>query len=79
MRVELSTVVRGCLFTVEFTGVKKTGKIPRAFWYHGNVSLTLGNYLVASLKIYLYIQKRYGPPDMQILATLKQKIWIGRF
>ena len=55
------------------------GKIPRAFWYHGNVSLTLGNDLVASLKIYLYIQKRYGHPDMQNLATLKQKIWIFRF
>ena len=67
------------LGTVEFTGVKKTGKIPRAFWYHGNVSLTLGNYLVASLKINLYIQKRYGHPDMQNLATLKQKIWIVRF
>ena len=74
--------VRGrlrALHTVEFTGVKKTGKIPQAFWYHGNVSLTLGNDLVASLKIYLYVQKRYGHPDMQILATLKQKIWIGRF
>ena len=65
--------------TVELTGIKKTGKIPQAFWYHGNVSLTLGNDLVASLKIYLYIQKRYGHPDMQNLATLKQKIWIVRF
>ena len=67
------------LVTVEFTGVKKTGKIPQAFWYHWNVSLTLGNDLVASLKINLYIQKRYGHPDMQNLATLKQKIWIVRF
>ena len=67
------------VITAEFTELKKSAKIPRAFWYHGNVSLTLGNNLVASLKMYLYIQKRYGHPDIQILATLKQKIWILRF
>ena len=63
----------GVPFTAEFTELKKSAKIPRAFWYHGDVSLTLGNNLVASLKMYLYIQKRYGHPDIQILATLKQK------
>ena len=32
--------------------------------------------LAAIYKLYHYIQKRYGYPDIQILATLKQKFWI---
>ena len=35
--------------------------------------------LAAIYKLYHYIQKRYGYPDIQILATLKQKFWISRF
>ena len=52
---------------------KKTRKIPPAFQYHGVVTFILVNNLVASWKLNLYIQLRYGHPDIHFLATLNCK------
>ena len=52
---------------------KKTRKIPPAFQYHGVVTFILVNNLVASWKLNLYIELRYGHPDIHFLATLNCK------
>ena len=66
-------------FTLQFLGVRKIKKMQQRFQYQSILSQPFVQYLVWFLKSYLYIQQRYGNADVQILATLKIKIWIYRF
>ena len=65
--------------TIQSASVKNLNKNLQKFWYHGILSWQFAHHLVLFLKSYLYVRQRYGYPDKQILATLKQKLWIYRF
>ena len=45
----------------------------------GNLSYYFAHHLTSILKLYYHIRQRYGNPDCQILATLKNKIQIYGF
>ena len=68
-----------CIHTAQFASIKKGDEILTRFHYHGCFSWPFAYHLPAKWKLYLYIRQRYGYPDIQKLATLKQKIWIHGF
>ena len=65
------------------TGGLTIGKIrdefPERIRMQGNFSWYFAHHLALILKLYLHIRQKYGNPDCQILATLKNKIQIHGF